>query len=113
MILGPIIGTFIYQTFGIVISIAVMGLAFLLSAGVLTFLPPDRKSVVEKGSTLRQEMIAGIRYVLAKKVLALLGLCFFAAGLGGGLVLPLGIFLVTERLGLPKVYRRNGRHDFC
>jgi len=102
MILGPIIGTFIYQTFGIVISIAVMGLAFLLSAGVLTFLPPDRKSVVEKGSTLRQEMIAGIRYVLAKKVLALLGLCFFAAGLGGGLVLPLGIFLVTERLGLPK-----------
>lgn len=103
MILGPILGTFVYQTFGIVISIAVMGLAFLLSAGALTFLPPDRMNVVEKtGTTLRQEMIAGIHYVLAKKILTLLGLCFLAAGLGGGLIQPLGIFLVTERLGLPK-----------
>ena len=40
--------------------------------------------------------------MLAKKILTLLGLCFLAAGLGGGLVQPLGIFLVTERLGLPK-----------
>ena len=102
MILGPILGTFVYQTFGIMISIAVMGLAFLLSAGVLTVLPPDRENAVEKkGTTLRQEMVAGVRYVLGKKILTLLGLCFIAAGLGGGLVQPLGIFLVTERLGLP------------
>jgi MFS family permease len=103
IILGPILGTFVYQKFGILVSIAVMGLAFLLSAGTLTFLPPDRVNVVEKrGTTLRQEMVAGVRYVLAKKILTLLGLCFLAAGLGGGLVQPLGIFLVTERLGLPK-----------
>lgn len=103
MILGPILGTFVYQTFGITISIAVMGLAFLFSVGALTFLPPDRVNVVEKlGTTLRQEMVAGIRYVLRKKILTLLGLCFMAAGLGGGLIQPLGIFLVTERLGLPK-----------
>lgn len=102
MILGPIVGTFIYQTFGIKISIAVMGLAFIFSAGALTFLPPDRENVVAKiGTTLRQEMVAGIRYVLGKRILTLLGLCFLAAGLGGGLVQPLGIFLVTERLGLP------------
>lgn len=102
MILGPILGTFVYQTFGIMISIAVMGLAFLLSAGVLTFLPPDSENVVEnKGTTLRQEMVAGVHYVLGKKILTLLGLCFLAAGLGGGLIQPLGIFLVTERLGLP------------
>ncbi|HBW37818.1 MAG TPA: MFS transporter, partial [Desulfosporosinus sp.] len=103
MILGPILGTFVYQKFGIMTSITVMGLAFLFSAGALTFLPPDRVNVVEKvKTTLRQEMIAGIRYVLAKKVLTLLGLCFLAAGLGGGLIQPLGIFLVTEQLGLPK-----------
>ena len=102
MILGPILGTFVYQTFGIMISIAVMGIAFLLSAGVLTFLPPDRENIIEKkGTTLRQEMVAGVRYVLGKKILTLLGLCFLAAGLGGGLIQPLGIFLVTERLGLP------------
>lgn len=103
MILGPILGTFVYHQFGIMISIAVMGLAFLLSAGALTFLPPDRVNLVEKaGTTLGQEMMAGIRYVLAKKALTLLGLCFLAAGLGGGLTQPLSIFLITERLGLPK-----------
>jgi MFS family permease len=103
MILGPVIGTFVYQRFGIVTSIAVMGLAFILSASTLTFLPPDRASAAAKTDTsLRQEMVAGIRYVLAKKVLTLLGLCFAAAGLAGGLIQPLGIFLVTERLGLAK-----------
>ena len=103
MILGPILGTFVYQRFGIIVSIAVMGLAFIFSAGALTFLPPDREIMKEKtGITLREEMAAGIRYVLGKKILTLLGLCFLAAGLGGGLIQPLGIFLVTERLGLPK-----------
>lgn len=103
MIFGPVLGTFVYQEFGIIISIGVMGLAFLLSAGSLTFLPADSKASVEKANTtLSQEMIAGVRYVLAKRALTLLGLCFLAAGLGGGLVQPLGIFLVTERLGLPK-----------
>jgi len=103
MIMGPILGTFVYQKFGIMVSIAVMGLAFLLSASALTFLPSDSMKIVEKAATtLRQEMMAGIRYVLAKKILTLLGLCFLAAGLGGGLVQPLGIFLVTERLGLPE-----------
>lgn len=103
MILGPIIGTFVYHQFGIVISIAVMGIAFLLSAGSLTFLPPDSLRIVEKlKTTLWQEMVEGIHYVLGKKTLTLLGLCFFVAGLGGGVIQPLGIFLVTERLGLPK-----------
>lgn len=103
MILGPIIGTFVYHKFGILISIALMGLAFLLSAATLTFLPSDReREAGKKDSTLREEMIAGIRYVLAKRILTLLGLCFLAAGLGGGLIQPLGIFLITERLGLPK-----------
>lgn len=75
----------------------------MLSAGSLTFLPVDSVSAIQKPvTTLGQEMKAGIHYVLAKKTLTLLGLCFLAAGLGGGLVQPLGIFLITERLGLPK-----------
>lgn len=103
MILGPMLGTFVFQTFGIAIAIAVMGVAFLLSAGVLVFLPPDRVIAEAKPqTTLLQEMAGGIRYVLSKNVLTLLGLCFMAAGLGLGLIQPLSIFLVTERLGLDK-----------
>src|SRR4051812_10894891 len=35
MILGPIIGTFVYQHYGINAAIAVMGIAFMLSAAIL------------------------------------------------------------------------------
>ncbi|WP_430064328.1 MFS transporter [Priestia aryabhattai] len=103
MVLGPILGTFAFQAFGINLSIAITGTAFLLSAAALTFLPSDRKMEEENGTTsLLSEMKSGIKYVLGKKELSLLGLCFLAAGLGIGFIQPLSIFLVTEQLGLAK-----------
>ncbi|MGE6257195.1 MFS transporter [Heyndrickxia sporothermodurans] len=103
MILGPILGTFVFQRFGIDVSIAVTGIAFLLSALALTLIPADHSMErEEKTTTLLQEMKSGIQYVLAKKELKLLGICFMAAGLAIGLIQPLNIFLVMERLGLPK-----------
>ena len=103
MVFGPILGTFSFQYFGIEISIAITGLAFLLSAVALAFLPKDYKVDEESAATtIWQEMKSGIRYVLNKRELSLLGLCFLAAGLGLGFIQPLSIFLVTEQLGLPK-----------
>ncbi|KSU84610.1 MULTISPECIES: MFS transporter [Fictibacillus] len=103
MILGPIVGTFVYQHFGIMTAIGVMGVAFLLSAAVLLMLPADRTEK-ESGvkTTLVQEMKDGFRYVLKSRPLTLLGGCFAAAGLAIGLTQPLGVFIITERLGLPK-----------
>jgi len=103
MILGPILGTFVYQHFGISVAIAVMGVAFLFSAGILFLLPPDFE-LEEKSedTTIMQEMKAGFKYVWKSRALTLLGGSFAAAGLGLGLTQPLGIFLVTEQLGLPK-----------
>ncbi|WP_026568454.1 MFS transporter [Bacillus sp. UNC41MFS5] len=103
MILGPIIGTFVYQHYGINAAIAIMGIAFMLSAAILFMLPPDRE--IEEGpvkTTLMDEMKAGFRYVWNSRALTLLGGCFAAAGLGLGLTQPLSVFLITERLGLPK-----------
>ncbi|EOP24297.1 MULTISPECIES: MFS transporter [Bacillus] len=103
MVLGPILGTFIFHSFGIYTSIIITGIAFLLAAGVLLFLPKDLENEAEKKDiTLLQEMKDGIKYVKKKKALTLLGLCFMAAGLGIGLIQPLGIFIVTEQLGLSK-----------
>lgn len=103
MVLGPILGTFIFHSFGIYISIIITGIAFLLAAVVLLFLPKDLENDNEKKAiTLLQEMLDGIQYVKKKKALTLLGLCFMAAGLGIGLIQPLGIFIVTEQLGLSK-----------
>lgn len=103
MILGPIIGTFVYQHFGIQASIGVMGVAFLCSASVLLLLPPDYHLEEKKGKTsLAKEMKDGFRYVWNSKILTLLGGSFLAAGLAIGLTQPLGVFIITERLGLPK-----------
>ncbi|NQX67046.1 MFS transporter [Paenibacillus alba] len=105
MILGPIMGTFVYYHFGIETAVAIMGVCFVLSALVLTFLPADRKA--EPGAEQRTthifaEMGEGFRYVLKNKMLVTLGGCFAVAGLAIGLISPLGIYLVTENLGLPK-----------
>ncbi|WP_026677491.1 MFS transporter [Fictibacillus gelatini] len=103
MILGPMIGTLVFQTFGINVAIALTGIAFLFSAASLTFLPADPNIDKDKPkTTLVEEMASGIRYVLSKKELVLLGICFIAAGLGIGLIQPLNILLIIERLGLHK-----------
>ncbi|GIP35057.1 MFS transporter [Paenibacillus sp. J2TS4] len=103
MILGPVLGTFVYQSYGIDVAIFIMGISFLLSAAALTLLPADQKE--DKGkqaSSVREEMAQGFRYVLNSRTLTLLGGCFMSAGLAIGLIQPLAVFLVTERLALDK-----------
>lgn len=103
MVLGPVLGTVVFQKFGIEVSIAITGIAFLLSAAVLSLIPKDVESNKEKKtSTLLEEMKSGIRYVVSKKELKLLGLSFFIAGLAIGLIQSLSIFIVTDQLGLAK-----------
>lgn len=103
MIIGPALGTIIFQKFGIDISIAVMGVAFLFSASVLTLLPADQ--VIEREQTTNnfwEELKEGFIYVWQQRALTILGSVFAAAGLAVGIVQPLGVFLIIERLGLPK-----------
>lgn len=100
MVLGPMLGTFIYFQFGINTAIAIMGACFLLSAAVLTLLPPDMKVEAALTTSLGHEMKMGLRYVMSNKIFVYMGGFFLAAGLGAGLMNPLGIFLVTENLGL-------------
>lgn len=103
MIIGPLLGTFVYQTWGINTAIAVMGVAFLLSAGALTFLPPDNREPKDRtAANFRRELADGFRYVWRNRVLTVLGGVFVTAGLAVGIIQPLGIFIVIERLGLPK-----------
>ena len=105
MILGPVLGTFVYQQSGIFISMGIVGIAFLLSALVLTKLPKDEvEEKAEKTTSVWEEMKLGFQYVWSRKVLVILGGVFTAAGLALGFIHPLAIFLVTERLGLDKDY---------
>lgn len=101
MVLGPILGSFVYQSAGINFSIAATGAAFLLSAGALSFIPENNERVKRK-TTILEEMKAGFQYMWRRRDLRLLGIGFSISGMAIGLVQPLNIFLVTERLGLPE-----------
>ncbi len=103
MIIGPMLGTIVFQKFGIDVSISIMGVAFLLSASVLTLLPPDK--IVEKkenSNNFLEELKEGFNYVWQERALTILGSVFATAGLAVGIIQPLGVFLIVERLGLPK-----------
>lgn len=103
MIIGPMLGTIVFQKFGIDVSISIMGVAFFLSASVLTLLPPD--TIVEKkenSNNFLEELKEGFNYVWQERALTILGSVFATAGLAVGIIQPLGVFLIVERLGLPK-----------
>ena len=104
MVLGPMLGTVIYQTWGIAVSIGITGAAFALSAASLLLIPPDPPvNAVSPNvrNALMHEMKDGIHYVASRRTLLMLSLSFFAVGLGVGVISPLGIFVVIEKLGLP------------
>ena len=103
-IIGPVLGTFVFQSFGINVSMAIVGFAFLLSALTLTTLPKDQREEKVQQTTVGQEMKAGIRYVTGSSFLTRLMLVYVFAGLAVGLVQPMAIFLIVDRLGLPKEY---------
>ncbi|WP_372632075.1 MFS transporter [Cohnella sp.] len=100
LILGPVAGTAIYQWAGLNASLLVLPILFLISAAVLSFLPKEASSVEQSHSTLREDMGEGIRFVRSESGLKKLLAAFALIGLGAGLVQPLEIFIVTERLGL-------------
>lgn len=105
MIFGPVVGMFVYQRYGIETAIGIMAIAFLLSALSLTFLPRDRQDEKDQEpSQVLEDIKEGFRYIRSSVILRKLGAGFFAVGLGFGLIQPLGIFLITERLGKPEDY---------
>ncbi|MFC4776199.1 MFS transporter [Paenibacillus sp. GCM10023252] len=118
MVFGPALGIYVYQKFDIIPSIAVMGVAFLLSALVLLRLPSDKKEAksatdAEPGASstpsapmanFKAELADGLRYVMRSMTLKILGGTFALAGLAVGIIQTLGIFIVTDRLGEPKEF---------
>jgi MFS transporter, DHA3 family, macrolide efflux protein len=103
MVIGPVIGAFVYQKFGIYTSIGVMGAMFLLSGLVLMFLPKDmEKEKTDAESNFKKELADGFRYVWSNKILKSMGGIFAVCGLAVGLISPLMIFVTIENLGMSK-----------
>lgn len=106
MVIGPVIGTFIYQHFGIFISMSITGILFLVSALVLTRIPQDEQAleIDDQPTHFIQELKEGIRYVWNNRTLRTLGGTFTVIGLAVGLIQPLMIFVAIENLGQNKEF---------
>jgi len=104
MIMGPALGAYVFITVGIYPSLLITSAAFLLSAISLSTIPKDeevdRTAPIKNG--ILKDMKAGLQYVLAKKELKLMGGCYVFAGLAVGMIQPLAVFVILEKLSLPK-----------
>ncbi|CAG7636688.1 MFS transporter [Paenibacillus allorhizosphaerae] len=105
MVIGPVIGTFVYQQYGIEVSLIVTGIVFFGSALILMSLPRDAEEANSKETPdFTKELTAGLRYVWNSSALRTLGIVFSVAGLAAGLVQPLAVFIVMENLGQDKAF---------
>lgn len=103
MVLGPVIGTFIYLRYGIEVSLIVTGVLFFGSSLILTNLPKDEvEEASDESASFLKELSDGLRYVQANHALRALSLAFGVVGLAAGVVQPLAIFIAVEKLGLDK-----------
>ncbi|WP_175482354.1 hypothetical protein [Thermoflavimicrobium dichotomicum] len=69
------LGTFVYQNFGIQVSIAIMGISFIFSGLSLFLLPADPTPEERLRTSLREEMASGIRYFSNYFVILLYKFC--------------------------------------
>lgn len=105
MVIGPIAGAFVYQRYGIEISLVVTGALFSGSALFLSRLPRDEKSTQPAHKPdFKRELTEGFRYVWNRPALRSLGAAFTAAGLAAGLIQPLLLFVTIENLGKDKAF---------
>jgi DHA3 family macrolide efflux protein-like MFS transporter len=105
LVIGPAIGTFVYQQYGIDVSISLTAFIFTGSALILCLLPPDSQEIKDKESrSFVQELKDGLYYVGSNRVLRTLGGTFAAAGLAVGLIQPLMLFIAIENLARDKQF---------
>ncbi len=105
MVIGPVVGTFIYQHFGIFSSLSITGMLFLISALVLTHIPQDEQVIeIDRPTHFIEELKEGIRYVWNNRTLRTLGGTFTIIGLAVGLIQPLMVFVAIENLGQNKEF---------
>lgn len=102
IIVGPVVGTLIYSSLGLTYSLAVMIGLFLTAATVQFSLPPSPRSPERGAVPILEDIKEGFHYIRSQRNLMVIALTFACIGLGSGLIQPLDIYIVTERLQLEK-----------
>lgn len=102
IIIGPIVGTLIYQLFGLEQSLISLLVIFAISTGILSFLPKSVQIKELEKTTPVADLKAGLQYVKKQRNLKVLMVMFAILAFGAGLVQPLEVFIIMERLSLEK-----------
>ncbi|TDQ40797.1 MFS transporter [Aureibacillus halotolerans] len=102
IIAGPMVGTAIYNWFGITASLSSLLVIFALSAIVLSFLPKSKAVTVTEKRSVLADFKEGLVFLKSQRELKILLLIFGVLALGIGLIAPLDVFLITDRLGMDK-----------
>lgn len=97
---GPIVGTFVYRQLGLNASLGTLLILFAASALLLSLLPAGIREKASVKASMLREIREGWRYVAGHAVLRPLAIVFAVLGFAAGLVQPLEVFLITDRLGL-------------
>ncbi|GMK37312.1 MFS transporter [Paenibacillus sp. CCS19] len=105
MVLGPVVGTFIYIQLGIHASLIITAILFFSASIILATLPRDiEEKRTDASGSFYKELKAGMSYITSNPTLRTLGLTFGVVGLASGVTQPLQIFIVIEQLGLEKSF---------
>lgn len=102
IIIGPIVGTLIYQLFGLEQALISLLVIFAISTGILSFLPKSVQIKEIEKTTPVADLKAGLQYVKKQRNLKVLMVMFAILAFGAGLVQPLEVFIIIERLALEK-----------
>ncbi|MGE1063583.1 MFS transporter [Megasphaera paucivorans] len=102
VIIGPIIGTLIFTWLGIYASLTVLVILFLCSAAMQTALPKVNQRTSYDAVTLIHQFKKGYSYLLSNKNLRVLVVGLTLLELGLGIIQPLEVYIVMDRLGLEK-----------
>jgi predicted MFS family arabinose efflux permease len=100
LIVGPIIGTFLYETLGIQISLSIIAVMFFLSSVVQFLLPNSPRKEQLANATVMNQLKEGLVYIYHDSGLRVLFTVLAIFGFATGLIQPLTVFILTERLGI-------------
>jgi len=102
MIAGPLVGTLVYTRLGINWSLSALAVVFAAASLVQLLLPSPRARDGGPKTSPLKDLREGFRYVAGHRTLKIAAVMFLLVGLASGIVVPLDVFVVMERLGLQK-----------
>ncbi|KNZ40830.1 MFS transporter [Acetobacterium bakii] len=100
LIIGPIIGTLLYKGIGITFSLTIIAILFLCASLIQFLLPASSRNADYIKPSLLCQMKEGLVYISNDKGLTVLCSVLGLFGFAQGLIQPLTIFILTDRLGI-------------